>query len=353
MENYKFRSSLARTYYEKTIRDNELNLTDRSTYYELNGDGCLEKMMTKRNFCQSPHILQLNEDEETMEFLERSKQLSYSFFTQFYYSFVSSVLYFFKTKTDILGLLNCGRMFVLSKKNFQQLLPRSQFHQILDLGSGNGDVTIKLKQFTNNQIDVTEISTTMKSRLTEKNFNVLDIDFYQIDISNFLHMTNDCGKNLFKYSLVTCLNLLDRIEKPKKLLDEIVLFLLERDDSRKIGGILLIALVLPYEPFVEFPISEDKKIERLPVESGSNDIEMNIVNFIEFINDRYKNLNDRYEEFKRNYGGVENEYSLERMHYQLVVKRVARTPYYSEGDLHQSYYRLSDYLFVCELRPLE
>lgn len=123
-------------------------------------------------------------------------------------------------------------MFVYSSTQFLEFLGVSEnFHAeaLLDIGAGDGKITEKMERFFDS-VFVTEISNPMIRRLENRNYTVLDAYNWFGD-----------GK---KYDVITCLNVLDRCDKPVTLLSQL-------KQSLKPNGRLIIALVLPFKPFVE------------------------------------------------------------------------------------------------------
>merc|ERR1719414_2438644 len=82
----------------------------------------------------------------------------------------------------------------------------------------------------------------MRSILDSKGVQVLDIDAWA-----------SAGN---QYDAISCLNLLDRCERPLTLLRQI-------KASLKPDGFLVVALVIPFRPYVEFG---DKDRNHLPIE---------------------------------------------------------------------------------------
>lgn len=122
-------------------------------------------------------------------------------------------------------------MFVLSQAQFCQLMNIDEnwkADSLLDLGAGDGQVTkIMARHF--NQIYVTEQSPAMRWRLRQMNYEVLEIDDW----------------TMRTYDVISCLNLLDRCDKPISLLENI------RKSLNPKQGRLIVAVVLPFRPFVE------------------------------------------------------------------------------------------------------
>jgi hypothetical protein len=109
--------------------------------------------------------------------------------------------------------------------------------------------------------------------------------------------------------MISCLNLLDRCDKPLTLLKTI-------KKALKPNGLLLVALVLPLKPYVEYN-KDNKPSESFPFRLD-------------------KNVTEQITEL------VENLFAP--IGFELV--RFTKLPYLCEGNLAQSYYYLIDYLFV-------
>ncbi|KAG8228997.1 hypothetical protein J437_LFUL009160 [Ladona fulva] len=121
-----------------------------------------------------------------------------------------------------------------------------------------------------------------------------------------------------KPSIALCLNLLDRCDKPVTLLASLWKVLKR---SENYNPLLIVALVLPYSTYVETGSQEDHK--------PSETIKLHGKTFEEQVSSCEKDL--------FNPAGFQ-------------ILRWTRLPYLCEGDLRQSYYWLSDALFV--LKPL-
>ena len=118
-----------------------------------------------------------------------------------------------------------------SQAQFRQLMNIDETWQadsLLDLGAGDGQVT-KVMESHFNKICVTEQSPSMRWRLRQMNYEVLEIDDW----------TNKT------YDVISCLNLFDRCDKPMSLLEDI------RRSLNPNGGRLIVAVVLPFSPCVE------------------------------------------------------------------------------------------------------
>ena len=122
-------------------------------------------------------------------------------------------------------------MFVFSSAQFHQLMNIDETWKtdsLLDLGAGDGQVT-KVMESHFNKIYVTEQSPSMRWRLRQMNYEVLEIDDWTSKT----------------YDVISCLNLLDRCDKPLSLLQDIHKALNPSE------GRLIVAVVLPFSPCVE------------------------------------------------------------------------------------------------------
>lgn len=81
-------------------------------------------------------------------------------------------------------------------------------------------------------------------------------------------------------------------------------------------GVLIIALVLPYEPFVENRFMQSKPSEELPVDNGSWEL------------------------------GVSSLWERVLVPLGYTSLAVSRVPYLCEGDMSTDYYALEDAIFV-------
>jgi hypothetical protein len=109
--------------------------------------------------------------------------------------------------------------------------------------------------------------------------------------------------------MISCLNLLDRCDKPLTLLKTI-------KQAIKPNGYLLVALVLPLKPYVEYN-RDNKPSENFPFTLDTKPIEQ-IGELVDTV--------------------------FTPIGFELV--RFSKLPYLCEGNLSQSYYYLIDYLFV-------
>ncbi|KAI5697016.1 hypothetical protein M8J75_003841 [Diaphorina citri] len=195
-------------------------------------------------------------------------------------------------------------MFVISTQQFEALLGAAFLSRpglrLIDLGAGDGATTRKMAPFFE-RIYATEISRPMKWILDKSGYTVLDLAEWQSH----------------KYDVIACLNLLDRCESPIQLLTEVKGALMP-------NGRVLIALSLPYAPYVESTIGHTPS-EYLPINSSAESIEPQIQELVSRL--------------------------LEPLGFTLVTW--SKVPYLCEGDFQQTFYWLTDVLFVVQLTNQE
>ncbi|KAL5466722.1 hypothetical protein EMCRGX_G030870 [Ephydatia muelleri] len=246
-------------------------------------------------------FVQLDRDDETNAFINDCVWTAHNVCLQLLYSFVNILLCLFLSRTDINGLLERGHMFVFSKLHLRKLISRAQFERdrtsstLLDIGAGDGCVTQQFGEFATS-VCVTEASVLMRRALQRKNFRVLDLDKWY-------------GPSAPTYNLISILNVLDRCDKPRTLLSQAY-------GQLEIGGLLVIALVLPFAPFVEQGTRKTKPSERLEISSGS---------WEEGVTALWKNV-------------------VAPLGFQPVA--LTRLPYLSEGDLTKEYYMLDNAVLI-------
>lgn len=288
------RSSLARAVYERIQVDEQLKSLNKATWYECNLD------LVSEELCDA--FMLSTYDEETQAFVERCYEKSDWFFTQLYHSIVRAVLCWFMTQTSINSWLQRGSMFVFSQQQFLELLqvPSTWKTQtLLDLGAGDGHVTAIMAPFFEN-VHVTEISSGMQSLLASKGYTVLAVDTWP--------------QSELRYDVIAFLNLLDRCDRPLTMLAQARALLRPRT------GRLVVALALPFAPYVEVGSSNHLPTEKLAIEG-------------ETFEEQVKSVAEQV---------------FEPAGFRLL--RWTRTPYLCEGDIHQSFYYLSDAIFILEAK---
>nr|XP_023687013.1 methyltransferase-like protein 9 isoform X1 [Paramormyrops kingsleyae] len=286
------RSPLARTLIFSMVKEGESAAPE---WYRCCPDSLGESLR--------PLFVQSHLDPDTQAFLKCSEEKSGWLFTQLYHSFFSTIFSPIVSRTSINGFLGRGSMFVFSGDQFRRLLQISsdwQGNRLLDLGAGDGGVTdVMAKHFQ--EVYTTEVSAPMRWQLQKKNYTVLDIDEW-----------HSVG---FQYDVISCLNLLDRCDHPLALLRDIKHSLVPGT------GRLVLAVVLPFQPYVEIGGKWERPEEHLKV--GGKVWEEQVTHLS---NDVFRGA------------GFE-------------VEAVTRLPYLCEGDLYKDFYVLDDAVFV--LRPVE
>ncbi|XP_071965203.1 protein-L-histidine N-pros-methyltransferase-like [Antedon mediterranea] len=242
-------------------------------------------------------FIKSNKDEETDKFLDSCYEKSDWIFTQLSKGIAKAFLSFFISQTTINGLLQRGSMFVCSSEQFRTLASIDvnwKGRSMLDLGAGDGMVTQYFAPHFE-EVYVTEMSTTMQWRLQEKGFKIIGVEDW----------TNGT------YDMISCLNLIDRCDKPITLLQDI-------RKALNPDGIAIIAVVIPYKPFVEFGSSQNVPSEHIEVKGNTweEQAESFVVDY--FIPAGFK------------------------------LRSFTRLPYLCEGDIHNPFYVLIDALFVLE-----
>ncbi|XP_031416934.1 methyltransferase-like protein 9 isoform X2 [Clupea harengus] len=245
-----------------------------------------------------PLFVQSVMDADTQAFLRKSEEKSGWMFTQLYHSFFSTVFSPIMSRTSINGFLGRGSMFVFSADQFRRLLgigPDWKTDRLLDLGAGDGGVTNVMGSHFR-EIYATEVSSPMKWHLQRKNYKLLGIDEWQ--------------KTGFQYDIISCLNLLDRLDEPLELLRDMKQSLVPKT------GRIILAAVVPFQPYVEIGGRWVRPKNHLKIKGKTWE-------------EQVTNLSSE----------VFSKVGLE-------VEAVTRLPYLCEGDMYKDYYLLNDAVFV-------
>lgn len=288
MTNLRGRSSLVRNLVSKLEAEKELEEMDRSVWYSVDTTDMRPEIASK--------FVQLGEDEETSVFIRHSFDQSDWLFTQLYYNLAKSLLSWFYCQTDINGILHRGSMFVFSRDHFLKLTaphmtPSSLLPSLLDLGAGDGGPTTAMSGLFQHTA-VTEVSPPMRKLCSARGFSVLELDCW--------------AKKPNTYDVISALNLFDRCDKPVSIIRDIHF-------SLKPGGFLVVALVLPFRPYVE----------SVPSHKPSEEMKIVGETFIEQVETAVE--------------------VFEGQGFQL--ESWARVPYLCEGDLNKPIYHLNNGLF--------
>lgn len=235
-------------------------------------------------------------DAATDAFLERATVGRHSWWkTQLH-----RVLRQFMSDFDVNGLLDMYPLFVASTEQWQTLLGSARVPRLLDVGAGSGGVTRTLQPLAEH-IVTTELSRHMAERLRRAGFECHELDLAERDLPGA------------PFDLITCLNVLDRTGRPRRLLQRL-------RELLAVDGRLVLALVLPYEPFFYDGPSTIDPLERLACSEPEWEAAASSL--------------------------VERE--LEPLGFELVS--VSRAPYLSFGDTERGHYLLDDAILVLRKR---
>src|SRR5688572_9965807 len=239
-------------------------------------------------------VHRLRPDVGTLEYLEQARRARHGVLL----TWVHHRLRAFLSDFDINGYLGTYPLFVLSSAQWQALLPEGfDAQHLLDVGAGRGDVTAEIGRLFS-QVTVVETSRGMARRLARQGYRVLEMDLGQAELHE-------------QFDAVSLLNVLDRCDRPLSLLGQARQLL-------RPGGLLVVALVLPYRPFVYQGRSSRAPSERLPITGAS------------------------FEAAARDF------VTLALLPLGLRVHAISRAPYLSGGDSSRPLYELDDFIVVAE-----
>lgn len=199
---------------------------------------------------------------------------------------------------DVNGLLDMYPMHLLGTSQWTRLLGSRPGLRHLDVGAGSGDITRTLTPL------VAETVTTETSRIMARNLRRSGFRCHEIDLARAPVPGGP-------YDLVTCLNVLDRCERPRSLLANLA-------NALAPDGRLVLATPFPFDPFVY-----DGPTSRAPAE-------------------RLDIPRDAWEP------------SVARLSAQVLeplglsVEVVSRVPYICRGDAQRPLYVLDDALLICK-----
>ena len=178
--------------------------------------------------------------------------------------------------------------------------------KLLDVGAGDGHVTQHLARLFRSVV-ATEVSQPMVGRLQERGWDAI--------------LTASVEKEVVggDFDCVAFLNVLDRCDRPFSMLQQMRRLLTASTASGR-PGVLLIAVVLPFRPFVESGADQLRPTERF-------------------------NQLERCSTFEAAASSLAATVFAPA---GLRVRAFSRVPYISRGDMNQSFYLLSDAIFVLE-----
>jgi len=287
--------SLAKLVHYRMLVDKQLQSIDVNQWYKCDLTNFSHNLKSK--------FIQLNYDQETDDFIQTCYHKSSWIFTHLFNFFARAILSWFMTATSINGLLQRGSMFVFSSNQFQMLvdnvtaIKRDTDSQLLDLGAGDGKVTKIMAQYFSST-HCTEISSTMVKLLSEDGFKILDHENW--------------AENDTLYDLISCLNILDRCDKPLTMLQKV-------RTKLKLNGRILLALVLPLKQYVELSTNNHEPIEKIPLHGDT-------------VEEQLESLDNM----------VLKPIGLEIIHWTIL-------PYLCEGDINQAFYWLKDIVILLKI----
>jgi SAM-dependent methyltransferase len=240
----------------------------------------------------SERFVQFGVDESLGRYFERARLERHGAFM----TWLHHGLRGFLSDFDINGLLGTYPMHVLGTEQWEQLLGRPG-GRLLDVGAGNGDVTVQLAPLFD-QVTTVETARLMARRLARRGYTCHRADLASTDVPDA------------PWDVITLLNVLDRCDRPLTLLSNLRAALSD-------GGRLVLTLVLPYKPFVYEGGMSRSPTELLPISKNS-------------------------------WEGATNEL-VENVLLPLgfEIEACSRVPYLSGGDAHRALYELDDVLLVC------
>lgn len=287
------------------MREEQLRKLDKSKWYH-----CDLQQIGDQNSSLVNKFVQMDLDEEGSQFIDTCYQKSDWFVTHLYHSVARSFLNLFMTSTSINGLLDRGSMFVFSARQLQSLYPDLESvkdqpdSRLLDLGAGDGKVTQVMAQFFK-ETYVTEVSPVMRRILSRKGYSALEVE--------------DWHESSRSFDLISCLNLLDRCDKPLTILNQMI-------SRLKPDGRIMMALVLPISQYVESGRPGHLSDDHRPSEI----------------------LNVTGDTFEQQLLSLERNILTPA---GLEIVKWTRLPYLCEGDLDLSFYWLHDVVMLLRRRP--
>lgn len=237
-------------------------------------------------------FLQLEVDDETRAFADAAGRRRHGRAMAFLHGALGTLLSDF----DVNALLGTYPLFLLSAEQWTRLLGPQRQPRLLDVGAGCGDVTARLATRAE-QVVTSETSRMMARRLERRGYDCRRVDLAEAHLDE-------------RFDLVTCLNVIDRSNRPQSLLRNLASAL--TNDGR-----LVVATPLPYRPFVYAGGVTRDPDERLPLEQESweHAVAELVARVIEPLG--------------------------------LEVVALTRAPYLSGGDPGREIYVLDDAVLVC------
>ncbi|EGD81495.1 hypothetical protein PTSG_02213 [Salpingoeca rosetta] len=242
---------------------------------------------------------ELSVDDGLRAFLRQCYERHARLFPFFVDLFSFHILRIFMSPTTTNALCFRGGMYVLSKEQLRLLLdldPTTQLDRLLDIGAGDGGVTAELAPLFQH-VDVTETNRMMRWRLAQ-----------YPDWT--CHDEQTWKDTPYRFDVITCFNVLDRCELPWTLLQDM-------RDKLTPNGHLVVALVLPYSPYID----DHGPRGRRPREQ------------LQLFGACYEDYINAFHHFVAQPLGME-------------ITAIARAPYMCEGDMYKPFYLLHDFIIV-------
>jgi len=215
---------------------------------------------------------------------------------------------------DANALTGMYRMQLLPERAWRLMLEGHTGGRLLDVGAGSGDVTAALAPCFDD-VEVTEVSRGMARRLNKRGLRCHQLDLGEAPLEGGA------------FDAVSLLNVLDRCQRPRRLLEHCLLAL-------KPGGVFIVALALPYRPFYfDGPATPDP-LERLECDAGTQPGGPAAVTAAVA----------KWEDGARRF--IERDL----LPLGLSLERFARAPYLSAGDTQRPLYELDDVVVVLTKR---
>jgi SAM-dependent methyltransferase len=199
---------------------------------------------------------------------------------------------------DANALTGMYRMQLLPTSAWRRLLEGHGGGRLLDVGAGSGDVTAALAPCFDS-VEATEVSRGMARRLARRGVRCHRVDLTEAPL------------DAPPFDAVSLLNVLDRCRRPRRLLRHCL-------QALRPGGVLIVALALPYRPFYFAGPSTPEPLERLECDADG----------------------ERWED------GARRLLERDLLALGLSLSCFARAPYLSAGDSARPLYELDDVVVV-------
>lgn len=171
----------------------------------------------------------------------------------------------------------------------------------------------------------------------------------KIEVLSESDVENNATRKFLKYDVISCLNLLDRCDKPISMLKKI-------KNSLTKDGLLVVALVLPFKPYVEY--NKSNRPDELLFDNYDHEnrktitIAESIVDKLNSVDEDNMTCVGANKTCKQSRIASQIEFLIENVFtpigFELV--RFSKLPYLCEGNLSQSFFYMFDYIFVFKIK---